>query len=281
MARPFLPVYTFQELADICRNADLTAARKSGLAHYREPFSERLAGLTLPCRFNNGVRLTLRFRDAHTLEWSENGGEPREEYYEALDSSAGNVIGVHFFRRHVLPFEGAFFVFDLDTGYVTWVTMPIGVSTNDKDVHPFPHFGEIEGFGNREGQRHRFSNEFVGTVIDWKYDDSFSIRHAYITPYITICPETPNGIVDYEGFVHRTFLPAFHVKIRDQLLLTSFVEKGGCAAALLIDLKLVHDIGCFYGITHEGRLSSVTLAALGGLAGAGIRDNLVPPLIEA
>jgi len=280
MARPFLPVYTHKELVNICLSADLTESRKSGLAYYREPFSEKLAGQVLPCRFNNGVKILFRFFDVHMMEWSENGGESHEEYYEALDSSAGNIVCIHFLRRHVVPYEGAFVVFDMDTGYTTWISMPIGNSENDKDVHPFPHFGEIEGIGNREGEGHHFSNEFVGTVIDWKYDDRFSIRHSYVTPYLTICAETPNGEEDYEGFVHRTFLEAFHVKIRDKVLLTSFVEKGGCAAALLIDLKIVHDVGCFYGITHEGQVSSVTLAALGGIAGAGIRNTLVPPLYE-
>lgn len=280
MARPFLPVFTREELADICLNADLAKARHSGLAHYREAFSEKLAGFSFTCGFNHGVRLSLRFVDVHELEWSENDGPAYREYYEALDSSAGNVVAVHFFRRHVVPFEGAFVVVDLDTGYITWVEMPIGNEENDKDVQPFPHFGEIEGFGDRSGERHHFSNEFVGTVIDWKYDDRFSIRHSYVTPYLTICAETPTDDEEYEGFVHRTFLSAFHVKIRDRLLLTSFVEKGGCAAALLIDLKLVHDVGCFYGITHEGTLSSVTLAALGGIGGAGIRKSLVSPLFE-
>jgi hypothetical protein len=278
MARPFLPVYTHEELVNICLNANLAESHKSGLAYYRESFSTKLVGRTLTCRYQNGVQFRFRFTDVHTLEWSENGGEAHEEYYEALDSSAENLVCVHFFRRHVLPYEGACVVFDMDTGYTTWVAMPIGNSENDKDVEPFPHFGEIEGIGNRMGEAHRFSNEFVGTVIDWKYDDSFSIRHAYITPTLTISPETPNDKVDYEGFINRTFLRAFHVKIRDQVLLTSFVEKGGCAAVLLIDLKQVHDVGCFYGITHEGRLSSITLAARGGIAGAGIRDALVPPL---
>jgi hypothetical protein len=280
MARPFLPVYTHRELADICLNADLAKARNSGLAHYRETFSEKLVGRTFPCVFNHGVRLLFRFTGVHELEWSQDGGKTYQEYYEALDSSAGNVVGFHFFRRHVLPFEGAFVVADLDSGYITWVEMPIGNAENDKDVKPFPHFGEIEGFGSHTGSQHRFSNEFVGTVIDWKYDDKFTIRHSYITPYLTICAEPPTDDEEYEGFVHRTFLAAFHVKIRDQLLLTSFVEKGGCAAALLIDLKRVHDVGCFYGITHEGTLSSVTLAAKGGVGGAGIRKSMVPPLFE-
>ena len=280
MARPFLPVYTHEELANICLTADLAQARKSELAHYRDAFSEKLTGRTFTCVFNHGIRLKFRFPGNHELEWSENNGKTHTEYYEAQDSSAGNIVTIHFLRRHVLPFEGAFIVFDLDSGYVTWVEMPIGNAENDKDVQPFPHFGEIEGFGDRSGAKHHFSNEFVGTVIDWKYDDKFSIRHSYVTPSLTICAEPPSDDEDYEGFIHRTFLYAFHAKIRDQLLLTSFVEKGGCAAALLIDLKLVHDVGCFFGITHEGTLSSITIAAIGGFGGAGIRQSLVPPLFE-
>jgi len=277
-----LPVFSHEELADICKNADLAKARNSGLATYREPFTDALVGREFSCRFDNATHLVLRFESLHTLYWSENKSPFREEYYEALISSAGNIVGVHFFRRHVLPFEGAFLAIDMDTGFITWAAMPIGKDSDDKDVLPFPYFGEIEGVGSHQGERHHFSSEFVGTIIDWKYNDTFTIRHAYITPDTTICPALPGDYADEEEFVHRLFLPAFQVKIRDNLLLTSFVEPGGCAAVLLIDLKTVHDIGCFYGIGGDGGFSSVTIAAIGGIGEPGLRkeDGYAKPLLE-
>lgn len=275
MAMDFEPIYSFEELCDICRSADFTEARKSGLHmdRYRTGFCADLVGRELPCRFDDGIRLTFRFPDLHTLEWCENGGAWHEEYYEALLSTGGNVIGVHFFRRHVLPFEGAFVVFDMDTGFVTWVSIQIGAAFDEKFARSFPHFGEIEGFGTHEGERHHFSNDLVGTSIDWEYNENFSIRHSYVSPTLTISPHLPEKNYDEndESFVGRRFLPAFNAKIRDKLLLTSFTEPGNCSAVLLIDLKSVHDIGCFFGLTHGGTLSSETITAHGGIGGDGLK----------
>jgi hypothetical protein len=275
MAREFLRVFTHEELVDACRNAEeeKTKADRLGLAVLREPYSRELVGKEFPCSFDDGTKIIFRFTDVNEVEWSENGSQFYKEFCEPLKSSAGNVIGVHFYRRHVLPFEGAYVVFDLDTGFVTWVSMKIGKSINDKDTHAFPHFGEIEGFGSHEGERHHFSSDYVGTVIDWKYNEQFTIRHSYVTPDLTISMGLPEDEED-EGFIERRFLPAFHAKIRDKLLLTSFAEPGGCTAVLLIDLKIVHDIGCFYGIGGDGKLSSVPLAAVGGFGRAGLKEGM-------
>jgi hypothetical protein len=275
MAREFTKVYTHAELVEACLQANDPPKSESNqtLAFYRPPYSSELTGREFSCVFDDATRLAFRFLDTHALAWRENDGDWHNEYCEVLRSSAGNVLGVHFYRRHVMPFEGAYVVFDLDTGFVTWVSMQIGTSWNDKDVRAFPHFGEIIGVGSHQGQRHHFSTELVGTVVDWKYSEQFTIRHSYVTPVLTISAALP-GNDDDESFIERRFLPSFHAKIRDNLMLASFAEPGGCAAVLLIDLNVVHDIGCFFGINGEGKLSSVPVSAIGGIGGAGLKAGI-------
>jgi hypothetical protein len=284
MSREFTRVFTHEEIIDICLNANPEQVRTNtlDLAFYRNPYTEELVGKTFPCSFDDGTAMIFRFPDVNTVEWSENGGDFFKEFCEPLKSSAGNIIGVLFYKRNVLPFEGAYVVFDLDTGFVTWVSMKFGTSINDKNIHPFPHFGQIEGVDGHKGERHHFSTEFVGTVIDWKYNDRFTIRHSYVTPDLTISADLPHDD-ENEDFIERRFLPAFNAKIHDQLFLTSFAEPGGCAAVLLVDMKTVHDIGCFFGIGGDGKLSSVLVTAIGGLAGAGLKADVgyAKPFLES
>ena len=286
MSIVFEPVYSHEELCEICRHAEFESARGGSLnmARYREPFTQDLVGKELPCTFDDGIRITFRFPEVNTLLWSENGGEFHEEYCEPLKSSAGNVIGVHFIRRHVLPFEGAFAVFDMDSGFVTWVSITLGTDFDEKHACPYPHFGEIEGVGTHEGERHHFSTDLVGKSIDWQYNEQFTIRHTYATPNLTLAPHLPERDSDdeEEGFIGRRFLRAFNAKIRDNLVLTGFTEPGNCSAVLLIDLKIVHDIGCFFGISYQGTLDSETITALGGLGKPGLKaeEGYAPPLVD-
>ena len=275
--QPFEPVYSREDLRDISRETDFAASRKSALnmARYRKDFARDLVGKTFPCRFDDGRFLCLQFPEVNKLIWTENNVDFYEEYCEPLKSTAGNVIGIHFLRRHEMPYEGAFFVLDMDTGFVTWVTIEIGTNLDEKFAVPFPHFGEVEGFGSHEGRRHHFSNDLVGKEIDWEYNEEFTIRHSYVSPTLTISPHLPHAheeeSEENEGFVGRLFLKAFNATIRDNLVLTSFTEPGNCAAVLLIDLNMVHDIGCFYGYTYQGRLCSETITAHGGLGRPGLK----------
>lgn len=286
MQHIFEPVYSREELINICKNADLKAARGGSLnmGRYRKNFSEALVGKDFNCNFDDGMNIRVVFPDVHTLKWTEDSENWHEEYYEAMQSTAGNVIGAHFVRRHVLPFEGAFVVFDLDTGYVTWVTAHIGSEFDEKFASTFPHFGEIEGFGTHEGPHHHYSNDLVGVSIDWQYNEQFTIRHSYVSPTLTISPHLPGTDREDgdERFIGRGFLRAFNAKVRDNLLLTSFTEPGNCCAILLIDMNIVHDIGCFFGLSYQGTLDSETITALGGIGNNGLKasEGYAKPLVN-
>ena len=276
MEKVFIPIYSFEDLCEICRKADIDASRNDSLnmSRYRKDFTQDLVGKEFSCRYDDGSHLIFRFPEVNKLLWSDDDGkEFHEEYCAPMKSTAGNVIGVYFLRRIGLPFEGAFVVFDMDSGYTTWVQVTLGNHEDEKHGCPQPHFGEIENFGDRRGERHHFATDLVGKSIDWKYNEEFSIRHSYVSPTLTISPHMPAKDAEYgddEDFIFRRFLKAFHAKIRDDLILTSFTEPGNCSAVLLIDMKQVHDIGCFFGITHDGRLGGVTITAMGGWGGNGL-----------
>lgn len=278
MKKVFEPIYSFEELCGICRDADMDAARKKNslnMNRYREPFTDLLVGKEFDLSFTDGMKIHISFPEIHRLIWKDSQGVAHEEYCEPLKSSGGNVVGVHFLKTDILPFEGAFVVFDLDTGYVTWVSIKIGMDFDEKHAHAFPHFGVMEGYGTHEGPLHHFSNDLVGVSIDWQYNEEFSIRHSYVSPWLTIAPHLPSDEDSAsEGFVGRRFLPAFNVKIRDDLLLTSFTEPGNCSAVLLIDMKEVHDIGCFCGLTYEGTVGTQTITAYGGIGEDGLKKSV-------
>lgn len=281
MEKVFEPIFSFEDLCEICKKADIDASRndKLNMSRYRKEFTTDLVGREFSCKFDDGNHLIFRFPEVNKLLWSDDGKEFHEEYCAPMKSTAGNVIGVYFLRRHTLPFEGAFTIFDMDSGYVTWVSATIGTHFDEKFACPYPHFGEIEGFGDRRGEKPHFSCDLVGKSIDWKYNEKFTIRHSYVTPTLTVSPHLPGeshgdeGEEEHEGFIGRRFLRAFNATIRPNLVLTSFTEPGNCAAILLIDLNIVHDIGCFFGITYQGTLGGVTITAMGGLGDPGLKSK--------
>ena len=274
MERVINPIYSLEDLCEICRKADITEATTFdplNMARYREPFTQELVGKEFSCRFDDGSRLILRFPEVNKLFWSDDGGKQfHEEYCEPLKSTAGNVIGVNFMRRAMLPFEGAFVVIDMDSGYVTWVQVTLGSHEDEKYSLQQPHFGEVENFGDRRGEPHHFAADLVGKSIDWRYNERFTLRHSYVTPYLMIVPDPPRED-DSEDFIFHRFCRGFQAKIREDLIMISFTEQGNRTAVLLIDTKRVRDIGGFFGITYAGKLSSLTLTAKGGWGGVGLR----------
>ena len=279
MERIYCPAYSFEDLCEICRKADIKEATTwdpLNMSRYRKPFTQELVGKAFPCRFDDGSRLLLRFPEVNKVLWSEDGEVFHEEYCEPLKSTAGNVIGVHFLRRAMLPFEAAFVVIDMDSGYATWVQMTLGAHNDEKYVFSQPHFGEVDGLGDRRGEKHHFAADLVGKSIDWTYNERMTLRHSYVTPYLMYVPHLPERgkeCSDNEDFIWHRFCKGFHAKIRDDLYLVTFTEDGNRGAALLIDTKRLHDIGGFYGITHDGRLSCLTLTARGGWGGVGLKEG--------
>ena len=208
--RPYKPVFTYQELKEMCRTTDLTKARESWLiSHFRPPFAEYFAGKAYTFHFDNGRTLHYRFPDAHTLEWSEDGESFFDEYYEALESTVKGVFLVHHIRRRTLPFPGLTLIIDTERELVTWSDQEFGRADDcDKNVMPQLVFG---WYGTPKAARHSFTTELCGAVLDWKYSDDFIIRHCYLTPD---CMTSPGAPTDNEDeYLFRKTLPAAYDKL--------------------------------------------------------------------
>lgn len=258
--RPYKKVYSYQEICEMCRNTDLSKARESGLiGRFRPPFSSFFAGKQYTFHFDNGRTLYYRFNDEHSLAWSEDGETYTEEFYDALESTVQNVFFVHHIRQHTIPIQGLSLVIDTERELITWFDLYFGTEESDKNVGYDIHFG---WYGAPKAERHCFTDEMTGVVLDWKYTDDFIIRHAYLTPDCVSSPGAPTE--DESEYLFRKLLPASFTKIRDGLYTATFVEDGGSEATLLIDLVRLHDVGAFFSMGEDGQLSSYTVGAVAG-----------------
>ncbi len=259
--RPYKPVFTYQELKEMCRTTDLVKARESWLiSHFRPPFTEYFVGKSYTFHFDNGRTLHYRFSDVHTLEWSEDGESFFDEYYEALESTVKGVFLVHHIRRRTLPFPGLTLIIDTERELVTWSDQEFGRADDcDKNVMPQLVFG---WYGTPKAARHGFTTELCGAILDWKYSDDFIIRHCYLTPD---CMTSPGAPTDNEDeYLFRKTLPAAYAKVRDGLYIAAFAEDGGSGVTLLIDLDRLRDVGSFFGMGGDGQLGSYTIGAVAG-----------------
>ena len=246
----------------MCRNADLEGARESGLiGPWRPDFTDFFAGKELTFHFDNGVNLTYRFKDLHTLSWSEDGVNFTEEFYDALPSTAEGVYFIHHIRHLSIPYPALSLIIDMDAELITWIDIQFGDELSDKNLRYQPIFGY---FGEPKEARHSLTDEMAGLVIDWKYTPEFIIRHAYPTPWCVLSPGAPSE--DENTYLFRKTLPAKFCKIRDNLYTVSFREDEGAEATLLIDLNSMHDVGAFYTLQATGKFESYTVGAVGAKA---------------
>ena len=257
--RPFKKVYTLEEIKGFCAATDFEKSRTSDLiSHYRPPFSDAFAGKELRITLDTGETIDYRFADSHTLSWSADGSPYEEEYYEALESTVKHVYLIHHIRSGVLPFEGVTMVIDTDTELVTLIHLSFGTQESDINVNGRFCFGY---YGQTKPARHTWTDELCGVILDWKYADTFIIRHEYISLDAMLSPGEPTD--DEEAYLFRKVLSASYVKIRSNLYIASFAEDGGSRFNLLIDLAALRDVGGIFGISEKG-LFSYTIGAVAG-----------------
>ena len=261
MARFFYPQYTVEEIGKIVE--DSPGWRESTLTHHRPPFYEGLAGRTLTLTMDEGGPVHYVFADAHTLTWRRRpGGQPRQEYYEALEVDEGIVLLVHILRG-TLPQQAWLSVLDFPAGLVTTFFCQIGNDISTREVDRDIVFGVIEG-GPAAAARHSLTTELVGRSILWNYTPNFSIQHIYASQYYSV-------FADINTFYGCMLLgsPCNYVKISDHVYIYSWVETEGAGIQgfALMNLHRMHDVGCFFGINGGGRFECCTFGAKGRCVG--------------
>lgn len=272
--RPYKSVSTGAEIVEYCKKADLAASRTSDylISDYRPPFTEYFVNKEYVFFFDHGSKLEYCFPEKHLLRWREQGGSWNEEYYEALESTAGEVFLIHHLRRDILPYGCTTLIVDLRTELVTWISMTLGTPECDRNVNRKLYFGY---FGMLKEQRHAYTDELCGVILDWKYSESFIIRHEYVTLDWALSPGEPSE--NAEDYLFRKFLPAKYVKVRDRLYIMTFIEDGGTDICFLIDMKKLRNVGAFFGMGDQGRLACFTVGAKAGLGKFGFDGKYAIP----
>ena len=181
----------------------------------------------------------------------KDGEQEEADCYAQVKTMDGEVYLVNFlvpgyeFARQIT------LIADMKSGCGTIVDAHFGTENSPIDVDRDFYFGRFDGdFAG--GELHDFTNELIGTAIRMK------IRHMYTSNlYYTYGAAAPNG-------AWMATNPANYVKIRDDLFLFTFVEErqAGLQGLFLIDLKNLHDIGCFFGVGRD-HMSSSCFGAIG------------------
>lgn len=224
---------------------------------YTPPDSDELDGKTLCFRCDNTV-MTFRVVSKNELHFAENGGEEKTCFcnIKTLDHEIymlNQLIPGYPCSRQVT------LVADLKTGCATVCDAHIGTEHSNIDVSRDWLFGRLDG-EYAGGELHHFTDELVGTAIDWEYGpDLVHVKHMYTSNlFYTYCVASPTA-----GAWMATN-PADYVKLRDNVFIFSFVEERqiGTQGLFVIDLENLHDMGCFYGYGVEN-LCSACIGAIG------------------
>ncbi|MDR0999943.1 MAG: molybdenum cofactor biosynthesis F family protein [Clostridiales bacterium] len=260
MALNLYPQFTAEEIDEIVRQS--TDYIHGGLEKMRPPYYEKLTGTRLTLRFDNGRALYYSFSDAHTLTWSDDAGEPKEEYYDALEADDGIIFFEHIVKG-TSPQQARMIVLDTHEKLVTAFFAQIGNEVSTREVDRDIVFGYIDDGGYHE-KRHSLTTDLVGRSIVWTYSPEFAIQHIYASQWYSC-------FVDFNTFYGGNLLssPCNYVKINDHVYIYSWVETEGAGVQgfVLMNLFDMHDVGCFFGINGSSKFECYTFGATGEYVG--------------
>ncbi len=215
-----------------------------------------LDGKTLVFR-GEGRVLCFGIDGGHKLRFSEDGGKEVQCYCN-VKSMDEEVYLVNFLVPGYIDSRQITLIADTKNGNATVCDAHFGTPYSNVDVDREFYFGKLDGDFPEEGPLHGFTNDLVGTAIEWDYGN-LQIKHIYVSNlYYTY---------SHPGGEHGAWMatnPADYIKIRDHLFLFSFVEERqhGLQAIFLIDTEKYHDIGCFYGVSAD-HVTSACVGAIG------------------
>ncbi len=231
-------------------------AHSSVAGPYLPEDSEALCGKTLVFR-GEGHVFRFAFGALHEMRFSEDGGEEK-----ACWCNVKTMDGEIFLVNQLIPgyacSRQVTLIADMQSGNATVCDAHVGTEHSNIDVGREFIFGKLDGEFPQSAPMHGFTDELVGTAIDWDYG-RIVIKHMYVSNlYYTYSHPSKN----YGAWMATN--PADYVKLRDNVFLFSFVEERqhGLQALFVIDLNRYHDIGCFYGVSAD-HMTSACIGAKG------------------
>ncbi len=198
-----------------------------------------------------------QFLSANRLKWRHGGRKWTEQEYKCVEPDKE----LYFFA-HMLDGDPDYSmvgqVIDLKNGLATTVKTGIGNWRSEWEAGANVLFGTVE-YGDLKppfGRRHQFTDELVGCAFTYVYHENMSSIHVYSSPESyswTIFSKDNSGGPSWSS-------PCFYIKLRPQVYLFQWVEEkcNGSQGLLVINRKIQHDGGFFYGVSRNGVMLNVT-----------------------
>ena len=141
---------------------------------------------------------------------------------------------------------------DFRTGLTTTVRTGIGNWRSEWECGPQVFFGTLDAPGVTPPftRRHEFTDELVGLCFAWNYAENMNSIHLYSAPESyswTIFKRDNGGGATWSS-------PGFYIKLRPGVYMINWTEErcNGSQGLLIINRKIQHDSGFFYGVNHAG-----------------------------
>ena len=232
--------------------ADLSKqyAQKAGalsIGQYCPPLCFELAGKKFDLKMDygeNGGDYVLNFIDEKTVEWSIRGSAPKADEYKCLKADDYTYLISWCVKDPAVPDvpsrENHTWIIDKEQGLVTFLRC----SKGENQYWPLlieSHwtFGAIREDGREIGaKRHGFSDDMIGTCMQWTYGHELSTVHVYYSTNWYRITYPRDAVRSDQGEAQNAQLnsllkdlpgsdePSYYVKIKDGMYLVSLTEQN-------------------------------------------------------
>ncbi len=229
--------------------------------------TDALSGRRLTLRFDDGMSCEYAFIDAeHVNARADGSAEWHEELCRVYEPAKDLFLFAHICTGS-RPLRCLTHVVDFSNGLVTCVDARLGNGRKPWEVGHQARFGVLETAGGPTPpavKRHGFTRELLGKAFSWCYGDAMQSIHVYSTPesysWTIMLPNNAGGWMWSS--------PCFYVKLRRDCWLMSWTEDGcnGNQGVMVINPRIMHDAGFFFGIDDLGEKPDVHLHEMGAYA---------------
>jgi hypothetical protein len=215
------------------------------ITQYCPPLSFELAGKRFNLKMDygdNGGDYTLHFLDEKKVEWTIKGSAPRVDEYSCLKSDDYTYFVSWCVKDPAAPDkpsnENHTWVIDREQGLVTFLRCVKGENQYwPLLIESHWTFGAIREEGKTIGtKRHGFSDDLIGTTIQWTYGHELSTVHSYYSSNWYRITYPKDAVVSDQGMAQNEELlnmlkglpsadePTQYVKIKSGVYLVSLTE---------------------------------------------------------
>ena len=260
--------YSEEEVEEIIRtNTRLFKGTSIMTSRNTMEVTEYMAGKSFRLKYDDGPTWEYEITDKNHLRWkTDEDREWHEELYEGFEAAKDLVIFAHICTGS-RPLRCPTHCVDFSNGLATCVDAQVGNGRKPWEVGHKAVFGVLEMEGGPVPpvtRRHGFTRELLGKAYAWTYGEHMQSIHCYTSPESyswTIILAGNTG-----GFMWSS--PCLYVKLREDAYLMSWTEDAcnGNQGIFILNPRLMHDAGFFFGIGDTEGTPDLHLHAMGAFA---------------